>query len=200
MKISIATEDILTEEAMVKVLSQKGGFDILHKLGKQGNGYLLSKLNNFNQLAITHKVLVVFDLDVKPSSVDFKKTLEGKVNNINENLNIVVSVREVESWLLADREGISKYFSVSKDKIDRDPDALFDPKEKIINLARQSKIGDIKRGLPPKVGAASKIGLSYNRILVSFIQEKWDFLNAINNSPSLRNLVNLLDEFSAQNR
>ena len=46
MKISIATEDILTEEAMVKIIASNGHFEIKNKLGKQGCGYLIQQLSS----------------------------------------------------------------------------------------------------------------------------------------------------------
>ncbi|ELM3659661.1 DUF4276 family protein [Edwardsiella piscicida] len=185
MKISIATEDILTEEIMIKVISSSKQFDIGLKLGKQGNGYLVSKLNNFNELAKSSPVIVVFDLDLKPCSEKFRTLLENKVINKRENLHLIVSVREIESWILADRVGFSSYFKVSKDKIERAPDELLDPKEKIINLAKQSKDSVIKKGIPPANGAAAKVGLSYNSLLTGFIREEWDMSRAAEASPSL---------------
>ncbi|EOG6950026.1 DUF4276 family protein [Edwardsiella piscicida] len=185
MKISIATEDILTEEIMIKVISSSKQFDIGLKLGKQGNGYLVSKLNNFNELAKNSPVIVVFDLDLKPCPEKFRTSLENKVINKRENLHLIVSVREIESWILADRVGFSSYFKVSKDKIERDPDELLDPKEKIINLAKQSKDSVIKKGIPPANGAAAKVGLSYNSLLTGFIRDEWDMSRAAEASPSL---------------
>ncbi len=51
MKISIATEDILTEEVMVKILSSVSDVDIPFKLGKQGCGYLKKNIHKFNELS-----------------------------------------------------------------------------------------------------------------------------------------------------
>lgn len=200
MKISIATEDILTEEIMVKVISSNKQFEIGHKLGKQGNGYLVNKLNNFNELAKGSAVVVVFDLDLKPCPEEFRSSLESKVVNKRDSLQIIVSVREIESWILADRIGFSSYFKVSKDKIERDPDGLLDPKEKIINLAKQSKDSAIKRGMPPVAGAASKVGLSYNTFLTGFIRDEWDIDRAAEASPSLCNALDTLNGMLQANK
>lgn len=145
MDISIATEDILTEEAMTKIIASKQRFKIRYSLGKKGCGYLTSNLEKFNTLANSHYVLLVLDLDNKNDLQDFKNNIEGQVRNKNEKLKIIVPVREIESWLLADREGLSNFLAVSKDKIDREPELLLDPKEKIINLARQSRDSNIKK-------------------------------------------------------
>ncbi|EMU6899336.1 DUF4276 family protein [Serratia bockelmannii] len=200
MRISIATEDVLTEEIITKIILSNGRFEIIHKLGKRGNGYLISKLNNFNELSRGLIVVVVFDLDLKPCPVRFKEELERTVANKSDNLKLVISVREVESWILADREGFGSYFKISKDKIDRTPDALLDPKDKIINLARYSKDSAVKRGIPPVAGAASKVGLSYNRLLTDFIQQEWDINRAIQISPSLATAMATINELLEEHK
>lgn len=194
MDISIATEDILTEEAMIKIIASKDRFRIRCSLGKKGCGYLTSNLEKFNALANSHHVLLVLDLDNKHDLQEFKNNIEGQIRNKDEKLKIIVPVREIESWLLADREGLSKFLAVSKDKIDREPELLLDPKEKIINLAKQSRDSNIKKGIPPKQGAAAKMGLSYNTLLSSFIREYWDITRAFELSPSLRETISFIDE------
>lgn len=193
MNISIATEDILTEEAMRKIIASKQKFNILHSLGKQGCGYLTTSLQKFNALANSHHVLVVLDLDNRQNSVDYRNAIEEQIRNKNAKLKVIIPVREVESWLLADREGLSSFLCISKDKIDREPETLLDPKEKIINLARLSRDGNIKKGIPPKAGAAAKVGLSYNTLLSSFVREYWSIARALEISPSLRETINFID-------
>lgn len=199
MNISIATEDILTEEAMIKIIASHGKFNILHRLGKQGCGYLTSNLNKFNTLAKSHFVIIVLDLDNRQSSAEFRRLIEDQIKNKSGHLKIIIPVREIESWLLADREGLSNFFSISKEKIDREPEILLDPKEKIINLAKLSRDNNIKKGLPPKNGAAAKVGLSYNTLLSLFIREHWSITRALELSPSLKETIKFLDEISHSN-
>lgn len=193
MDISIATEDILTEEAITKIIASQNKFNIRLRLGKQGCGYLTSNLSKFNTLANSHYVLVVLDLDSRNNAIEYRRSIEGQIRNKNEKFKLVIPVREIESWLLADREGMSDFLSISKDKIDRDPELLLDPKEKIINLAKQSRNNDIKRGIPPKHGAAAKVGLSYNTLLSSFIRDHWNIARAIELSASLRETIDLIN-------
>ncbi|MCV5491988.1 hypothetical protein OFM83_32555, partial [Escherichia coli] len=75
-------------------------------------------------------VLVVLDLDLKENAVTYRSEIENKLRNKHERLKIIIPIREVESWILADRGGLSDYFKISKDRIDRTPDELLDPKEK----------------------------------------------------------------------
>jgi hypothetical protein len=46
-------------------------------------------------------------------------------------------VREIESWLLADASGISRFLGVSVSLVPRDPESLKDPKQSLVNLARR---------------------------------------------------------------
>lgn len=194
MDISIATEDILTEEAMTKIIASKPKFNIRHRLGRQGCGYLTSNLPKFNAIANSHYVLLILDLDNRNSSNEYRSELEEQINNRADKFKIVIPVREIESWFLADREGLSNFLCISKDKIDRDPESLLDPKEKIINLAKQSRDSNIKKGIPPKNGAAAKVGLSYNTLLTTYIREHWNINRAIELSASLRETIDFIDE------
>lgn len=196
INISIATEDVLTEEVIIKILMSFEQFNIVHKLGRQGSGYLTSKLVNFNQLAGNQIVLLVLDLDSKDSAEEYKRLIEGKIQNKNDSLLILVPVREIESWILADRDGLSSFLKISRDRIQRDPESLLDPKEKIISLSRDCKNGDAKRGIPPKAGAASKVGLSYNTLLTNFVRDEWSHTRAIENAPSLVETIGIIDSIA----
>ncbi|EJA2552935.1 hypothetical protein MWS75_005057, partial [Serratia marcescens] len=74
------------------------------------------------------------------------------------------------------------------------------PKDKIINLARYSKDSAVKRGIPPVAGAASKVGLSYNRLLTDFIQQEWDMNRAIQISPSLATAMATINELLEEHK
>lgn len=98
MKISIATEDILTEEVMVKILSSVSDIDIPFKLGKQGCGYLKKNIHKFNELSYLHNVLVVFDSDSQTNINAFRSSIEKEIKNKSRSLDIIIPVREIESW------------------------------------------------------------------------------------------------------
>lgn len=198
MKISIATEDILTEEVMVKILSSVSDVDIPFKLGKKGCGYLKKNIHKFNELSYRHNVLVVFDSDLQTNINEFRSSIEKEIKNKSRSLDIIIPVREIESWILADREGLSAFLNISGDKLCRSPDDLLDPKEKIISLAKLSKNADIRKGIPPKKGAASKVGLSYNTLLTRFVQENWDIDRAKVHSPSLRTALMTINRIVSQ--
>lgn len=97
MKISIATEDILTEEVMVKILSSVSDVDIPFKSGKKGCGYLKKNIHKFNKLSYRHNVLVVFGSDLQTNINEFRSSIEKEIKNKSRSLDIIIPVREIES-------------------------------------------------------------------------------------------------------
>lgn len=193
VNIAIATEDILSEETLVKIINTHENLNLIHKLGRQGCGYLIKRMDNFNQLANTCKVLVVIDLDRNESHEEYVGSITRNIKNPHANLIFSVPKIEIESWLLADKQGISEFLKISEAKLEASPETLMDPKSNLINLARKCKNKTAKDGLPPKVGSISRIGLSYNSILTDFVREHWSIERAFHNSDSLRRTLQLLD-------
>lgn len=191
--ISFATEDVLSEVVLTKVIDSLDGFRIVNKLGRTGCGDIEKNINKYNNLANIHNVIIMLDLDMKLSEETYIETMISKIKNKSEKLFFSVPVREVESWLLADREGFSSFLNISIAKMDTYPEELLDPKEKIIYLARTCKNRVAKSGIPPKPGIAAKMGISYNSILRAFVEDNWSIERAKVNSPSLRKTLSILE-------
>lgn len=193
IKISIATEDILSEKLVIKLINEFNKFELINTFGKKGNGYIFKNIKKFHQLSFNRNILIVLDLDSRHNEEAFTKEVLGCIK-INSNLKISVSVREIESWLLADKEGISEFLQISKDKITSNPELLLDPKEEIIKLAKKGKNIRTKNGIPPKKGAISKMGLSYNTLLTEFVENIWSSDRAKINSDSLQKILSTLEK------
>lgn len=193
IKITIATEDILSERMVIKLINEFDKFEVINSLGKKGNGYIFKNIKKFHQLSFSQNVLIVLDLDNRHDANTFIKEVLGCIK-INKNLKFSISVREIESWLLADKKGISDFLQISKDKIPANPELLLDPKEEIIKLARKGKNTRAKNGIPPQKGAVSKMGLSYNTLLTEFVENFWSSDRAKTNSESLRNILSILKD------
>ncbi|MEQ9891249.1 hypothetical protein [Pectobacterium aroidearum] len=193
IKITIATEDILSEKIVIKLINEFDKFEVINSLGKKGNGYIFKNIKKFHQLSFSQSVLIVLDLDNRHDVKMFANEVIGCIK-INKNLKLSISVREIESWLLADKEGMSDFLQISKDKIPVNPELLLDPKEEIIKLAKKGKNTRTKNGIPPQKGAISKMGLSYNTLLTEFVENIWSSDRAKNNSASLRDILSILKE------
>lgn len=108
---------------------------------------------------------------------------------VPELMSFRVAVREIESWLLADRAGIASFLSVSVARVPRNPDELSRPKASMLSIAGRSRTRAIREGVPPRPGSGRTIGPTYVTELSRFVQQRWDVDAASNVSPSLERCV-----------
>ena len=154
--IYIATEDRLSEAIAEKMVTAVG-HKVADKIPKDrrrhaGFGYLKARLPDF--IKACHgglSFLVLTDLDASPCPPELLNDWLGGGAK-PQNLLLRVAVREVEAWVLADREHFSRWLGVSEMELPADPEASRDPKEALLALAKKSKNRDIRTGLLPKKG------------------------------------------------
>ncbi|MDQ6982322.1 MAG: DUF4276 family protein [Mariprofundus sp.] len=182
--IGIATEDALSEAVVEKMLNYAPiEFNVVLKQRKRGSGYLKKQVRKFNAIANSYPVLLLTDLDRVVCASELKKSWL----TIPQNPKFLfrVAVREVESWLLADREAISQFLNISISICPGSPDDILDPKQALINLAKKSKRREIKQDMLPAKGSLSPVGLGYNARLSDFVWNYWNVDRAIVRSDSL---------------
>ncbi|MCH8962176.1 MAG: hypothetical protein IH820_12860 [Bacteroidetes bacterium] len=86
---------------------------------QRGKDQLDERIAGYNAAAQYAPWLVVRDLN---SDAECAPELREKLlPEPSEYMYLRISVRTIESWLLADREGISKYLGISKTLVPRDP-------------------------------------------------------------------------------
>jgi hypothetical protein len=105
-----------------------------------------------------------------------------------------IAVKEVEAWLLADIEGLSQFFRVSKVNFPKKPENEIDPKQTLIELAKRSRLRTIKDDIVP-INEYAKIGPNYNARMTEFVNEYWNIESAINRSRSLEKAFSKLRTF-----
>ncbi len=101
-----------------------------------------------------------------------------------------IAVREVESWILADRKAWAKYIKIPVDNWPRTPDQLADPKQYLLNVIRSKGRKKAHKEMLP-LGTAH-IGPRYNEILSEFIASQWSPPRAAALSPSLKRSIDAL--------
>ena len=101
-----------------------------------------------------------------------------------------VAVREVESWLLADRAAWAKHVGISAGNFSTVPDDLDDPKQHLLNVVRRKGTRKIHREMLPE--GTAHIGPRYNEVLCDFVEKTWSPERAAQHSPSLRRAMNAL--------
>ncbi|OIP99185.1 MAG: hypothetical protein AUK35_07725 [Zetaproteobacteria bacterium CG2_30_46_52] len=187
--IGIATEDELSEAVVEKViLGVSADFDTSIKLRKGGNGYLRSNIKKFNNWAANCPVVVLTDLDAAPCPVSLLSS--WLTTPKNSGLVFRVAVREVESWLLADADGISSYLKINTSIIPKNPESLENPKRELLGVVSKSKDRNLKADiLPASKNSTSRVGLGYNFRLVEFVNKSWDYRRAALQSDSLRRFI-----------
>lgn len=199
--LQIVIEDDLSLEVARKVIKNtKNKFvvdrvwpDTSRKKSTRGSGYIQIKVNAFNNAARYASFLILTDLDQNecaPSFID--KLLEREKEN---NLFLRIAVREVESWILADRDNFAKFIGISPVLINPNPDSLEDPKNHLFILAKQSRSRRIREGIPP-ADRTARIGIEYNPLLITFVRDNWDFKEAIRRSDSLKRFVMQFDNMN----
>lgn len=160
--------------------------------GKKGFPYIQDKVRGFNQAATSGIYLVLVDfMDTKldcPAEV-----IAHWVPYRQPNLLFRLVVRELESWLLADKEHLAYFLKISPSKVPANPEQLPDPKLALVNLARASRSKGIREALVPEPGSTAREGKLYNSEMNRFIEDHWDITRARKNAESLNKCCSRLE-------
>jgi hypothetical protein len=195
--VALATEDALSEAVGCRLIRDfSGGLEVAHTLRKRGSGYLRSSLRKFCELARQMPVVLITDLDTHKCPATL---IEDWAKNefLPGQLTFRVAVRQIESWLLGDVEGIGRLLKVSKAKISKNPDSLSNAKHYLLRLAQHAP-RSIRNELLAKTGAVASQGLGYNEILGEFVRTNWDPTSAATRSDSLSRAQRRLAELARQ--
>lgn len=105
-----------------------------------------------------------------------------------------VAVREVEAWLMADREVLAKYLHISVANFPRAPEDLSDPKQELLGIIRRKGHTTWHQEMLPR--GTAHVGPRYNERICEFAAKKWKPERAATNSPSLCRAIESLSRFS----
>jgi hypothetical protein len=105
-----------------------------------------------------------------------------------------VAVREIEAWLLADRERLAAFLGVKSARLPANPEEEPDPKRIIVELAQQSRRREIREDMAPRPGSGRQIGPAYSSRLIEFVSGSggWRPEVAARSSDSLRRCLSCL--------
>ena len=193
--IHIAVEDELSERILRRLLLEsKREYVIGSVFGRGGFGYLKTRAKNWNAAAAAGTpILLLTDLDEHQcASGLIESWLESEPH---ENLMFRIAVREVEAWILADGTGFADFLGINNVLLPSEPDQLTDPKQSLINLARRSRIRQLRESIVPRRGSTATQGPDYNSCLGNFVRNRWDVQTAIQGSPSLHRTWSRIVEF-----
>lgn len=183
--VALATEDELSEAVGKRLLAESGGaLQVNQLLRKGGNGYLRSRINSWCEIARYQPVLLITDLDALACPTELLTTwLNARVKPVD--LVFRVAVREIESWLLADHDGMKLLLGNGARNLPDTPDNLADPKRCLLTLAQKAPRA-IRDDLVVPKGTIASQGLAYNKTLSDFVLTRWSPVKAAARSDSLR--------------
>ena len=185
MLLRIAFEDEPSKAIIQKIISSlRINCEIKFYHGR-GFGNLKKMAPSLNQAAEQAPCILITDLDTSECPVSLRNSW---INNRTQKEYFIfrIAVREIESWILADRINFSEYFGVNLRKIPYNTDIIPDPKKHLISIARKSKKGWVKRDIPPIAKSTASVNPNYNQRLVDFITEQWSPHDASTSSGSLK--------------
>jgi hypothetical protein len=160
----------------------------------RGKGKIRKQISAYNNAAKYGHFFVITDLDNEyqcaPSLI-----LDWLPRQRAGQLLFRVAVREIESWLLADRENFAAFFSISQHLVPLNPDNETDPKHLVISLAKRSRKREIRDAIIP-IDDYARIGPGYNIQLQDYIQNIWNIDSARRNSQSLDRAIKALEKIA----
>lgn len=180
--LSIAYEGI-SDEAIAVRLCQAAGLEVGTNYNCRGKDGLDKRLAGFNSAARFGPWLVLRDLD---TDAECAATLRRRlIPSQAGGMIFRIPVRAAESWLLADRSGISSYLKVARTLVPEAPDSLEHPKRSLVDLARRSKNRQIRSDMVPEPGFSTMVGSGYTSRIIDFARNHWDVAAAESVSDSL---------------
>jgi hypothetical protein len=194
LSVNIAVEGDL-DEAVLKKLLNYIGIDVVSVYGRQGKDYLRKRIKQFNSAAEHGKWIILIDLNNEAECAP--PLIRSWLPKRSQNLQLRVAVREVEAWLLAERNKLARFLSVSKERIPIDPEKEPEPKLTLINIARHSRNRTILEDLVPQANSTATQGKNYTSRLIEFAINNWEPNIAAYNSPSLKRSIDSLLQWAA---
>ena len=187
--VSAAVEGPI-DEAVMHRLARFTGVTLGTVYGKNGKQRLLQRLGGYNQAARRLPWVVLVDLDADADcAVPFRAAW---LPQPSAGMCFRVAVREVEAWLLADREHIATFLGVPLGQVPSDPEALPNPKQTVVSLAARSRRRDIREDLVPRPGSGRVVGPAYTSRMIEFTERDWRPEVAAQSAASLRRCVDCL--------
>lgn len=170
------------EEAVAARLLRDHGGAVSRVYGKTGRAHVLERAMAYNQAARHSPWLAIVDLERDHCAPDL---LSRVLPSPAPRMCFRVAVRTIESWLLADNDGLSRHLGVNRQAMPASPDELENPKVTLVNLCRGSRKRDVRLGMVPRPSSGRQVGPLYNAFLLRFVHDVWQWERASTRSPSL---------------
>jgi len=193
--VNLVVEDALSEAFSRRILAQ-ASLESGIVYGKQGFGYIKTRLAGFNNGAKSASYFVLADLDQFQCPAGLWAEW---LPNIRRHRNLIfrVAVREVESWLLADYESLKEYLGLKENNRYSNTDELPDPKREFLSLALRSSKRTVREAVvfQNRDGTVYQ-GPDYNGALIGYVEKDWSLSAGMRRSNSLARAVRAVSRFA----
>lgn len=188
MLITVVVEDELSEAVAGRLIGDyiPQGI-ILEAAGLNGIGSVKAKIPGMNQRAYyVGPVFVIADLD-NPEKCPLSLVQELIFGlEVAPAMLLRIAVPEIESWILADCEGIAQWLEIAASVVPRYPESVQDPKRTLVQLAARSHNRALREAIAPfRVLGTNRTGPNYNEAVGEFVAQRWNPEAARRSAPSL---------------
>lgn len=182
--VFVAAEDDLGVAIAGRLLGEHSGLLLSKNFVGKGFGRIKRACTKYQKMAESGlPVLLLTDLDEARCPPALINAWLGAVPH--QNFLFRICVREVETWLLGDIEGLTRAIGArTAPRCSEHPESIGDPKGELLRLAA-SATGAARAGICPEPNSSATIGPSYNLVLGKFVREKWRLDVASKRCPSL---------------
>lgn len=191
--ISILVEGTL-DEAVAKKILRSAGATPGTVFPKRGKSYVKNNISDFNDLAQGMPVMALIDLMDTHSECPVE-VIRAWLPHREEAMLFRVVVREIESWILADRTSVSRLLGVRKSKIPHHPEELKDPKASFMECAQLSPKDGLRNALVPDDPTTRAEGPAYTNRMTQFVRNQWDLGRARKNADSLNRCIRAVERY-----
>lgn len=184
--VTVAVEG-LSDEPVARRLLRAVKLELATHYIAGGKAHLDKKLRGYNNAAQFAPWFVMRDMD---HDADCAPDLVAQLlPDSSEKMAFRIAVRETEAWLLADRDSLSKFLGVGKNRVPLRPDDLDDPKATLVGLARVGTNRAVREDIVPSPDTTASVGPGYVGRLTEFATLHWSPVRASRVSPSLKKCI-----------
>ena len=188
----------LMEEAAARRLLPFCGHTIGTVYGKQGFTFVRANAAKYYSLATNHSGVLVLtdfrDAGTVCCTAALQQYIWDSLPNPPKSFLCRFAVNELESWLLADRQGLPNFFGIAISAMPLQPEAEPFPKRTLVSLAHTARKSAIRHGIAPPPGHGGAFGREYPSFMSRFIADYWNIEAAMRHAPSLERCVRRLRE------
>ncbi len=187
--IQSAVEGDVDEAVVRRLIAHVGGIPG-QAYGKSGKHQIRRTIRGYNNAARFGPWVVLIDLNSdEPCAPPLRNAW---LPTPATDMCFRIAVREVEAWLIADADSLAQFLRVPPAVVPRDPEALSNPKQELVNLARRSGVRDIRDDMVPRTGSGAEIGPAYTSRVAEFARDHWRPDDASQRSESLRRALDCI--------